>query len=345
VFRDPVAPISDIVSTFSARTSFRGQMRRVALSGSGTGDWVHYASLQSERGGNLGTTIKADFLFNRLVPYLTASYDNTRVRVNPEIDLRPRIEQSSVGVGGILHVGGKTSLDFSARRGTVAFDKTNVNGVSLRRALDRSSDQFALALVQAVTPLTRIIVSAEQQQDRFTEAPFRGADNLRVMAGFESGGRIRGRVRAGMRVNRPHDAGLPESRGFLVGVGTTLTVRDRLQVGIDADRDLAPSYRPDIAYYESYSYGTSVSYAIRQSLRVHAQAAQRLADYRNGTGDAAVLELAGVEHETRYGTGVSYLLGQSMSVDFSGSYTERTSPAELRQFDGMSFRAGISHGF
>ena len=117
------------------------------------------------------------------------------------------------------------------------------------------------APVQAVTPLTRIIVSAEQQQDRFTDAPFRGADNLRVMAGFESGGRLSGRVRAGMRVNRPHDARLPESRGFLVGVGTTLTVRDRLQIGIDANRDLAPSYRTDIAYYESFSYSGSISYA------------------------------------------------------------------------------------
>jgi hypothetical protein len=345
VFRSALRPVSDIVSTFGGKADVRGQMRRLMMTASGSADWVHYATLASERGANVNSALRLDLLFNRLVPYVTTAYDNTRVRVNPEIDLRPRIEQSSVGAGAVLHVGGKTSLDFSARRYTMSFDKTNVNGVSLRRALDRSSDYFGMVLMQEVTPLTRILVSAEQQRERYDEAVFRGSDNTRFLAGFESGGRIRGRARAGLRINKPRDPALPESHGFLIGVGTTMTLADRLQIGIDADRDLAPSYRPDIAYYESYSYGASVSYAIRRSVRVLAQAGQRIADYRSGTGEALSLELAGVEHETRYGTGVSYLLGNSLSIDFSGSYTERSSPADLRQFDGLSFTAGVSHAF
>ncbi|RPI57373.1 MAG: hypothetical protein EHM55_02115 [Acidobacteria bacterium] len=345
VFRRAEAPTSDFVSIFSSQAAVRGRMRRLALTGSGSADWVHYASIVSERGANIGSTVRLDFLFNRLVPYVSTNYGNSRTRVNSEIDVRPRIEQSAVTVGGVLHMGAKTSLDFSAQRASVSFDETVADGVLLREALDRKVDRMALSLLQQITPLTRISISAERSRDRFEGNTFRAADNLQVTAGFESGGRIRGRARAGVQIHKPVDPTLPESRAFILGVGTSMTLRDRAQIGIDADRSLVPSYRTDVAYYESYGFVGSFSYAVRQALRFRVMAGRRIFDYRQGSGDAVALALAGLETESTYGSGVSYRLGDSMTIDAFGTYVERVSPSAARGFDGMRLTAGISHAF
>jgi hypothetical protein len=345
VFRSPTSPISDLVSTFSAQSDIRGRMRRVGLTGSGSADWVHYASLESERGANVGTGIKLELLFNRVKPYVSASYNNSRQRLNPEVDVRPRVERATLAMGGVFRVGGKTSFDFSARRARIAYDKTATDGVILRDALDSASDHLALSLLQEVTPLTRIAMTAEMRREEFDHAAIRGADQIRFLAGFESTGRIRGHARAGVRLHKPQDPALVESRGFLVSVGTNATFKDRLQIGIDADRDLAPSYRPDIAYYESYGLAGSLNYAIRRSVRLLVTAGRRIADYRSGSGTTVALTHAGVEHQTRFGTGVSYLFGKSMSLDLLGRYETRTSPDASRRFDGMGVSAGVSHAF
>lgn len=343
VFHSADHPVSDIVSTLSAGTQIRGKLRRLGLSTSATADWVHYDKLVSERGVNRGAALRVDFLFNRIVPYVNSSYRNSRQRLNSEIDTRPRIEQSSVAVGSILRLGGKTAIDVSARHVRHAYDKNAaVDGVNLGAALNRASDYFTLSLLQEVTPLTRLNITGEMYRDRFNVSSYRSADSVLLTTGFESDGRIKGSARVGVRALKPHDPTFPESRGFFVSLGTNATVLDRLQVGVAAERDRAPSYRTGIAYYGSYNYSASLTYAMRGSLKLSAHAGLRLADYRARRGAAAS---AGVDRETLYESGVSYRLAQSVGIDLFGAYTERTSILASRQFDGLSVRAGVNYGF
>jgi Putative beta-barrel porin 2 len=344
VFRSAERPVSDIVSTLSAGTELRGRLRRVGLSTSGSADWVHFDKLVSQRGADLGAALRLDFLFNRIVPYVSGSYRNTRQRLNPEIDIRPRIEQSNVVVGSIFRIGGTTAVDVSARHAKEGYDRSAaLDGVSLGAALNRASDSVTLSFLEQVTPLTRLIVAGEMNRDRFNVSSNRSADNVLLTTGFESDGRLNGSARVGVRILKPHDPSLPESRGLFMSLGTSATVLDRVQIGLIAERDVVPSYMANVDYYGSYNYSASVTYAMRRSLRLSAQAGQRLADYRARGGPPASAE--GVDHETRYGSGINFRLGESMGVDFSGAYTERTSISASRRFDGLSVRAGVNYDF
>ncbi len=346
VFRSAERPVPDIVSTLSAGTVLRGRLRRLGLSTSGTADWVHYDKLVSERGANLGANLKLDLLFNRIVPYVSGSYVSSRNRLNLEIDTRPRIEQSTVGVGSSLRIGGKTFVDLSASHDKQVYDRNaSVGGVGLGPALNRESDSVTLSLLQQLTPLTRFDVRGEMFRDRYDASSQRTADNVRVTTGFESNGRINGSARVGLRVLKPGDPSLPKSRGFFMALSTSTSVRERLQIGLDAQRDFAPSYRQEIAYYPSYSYGASLAYAIRRSVRLSAQASRRFADYRASGGAVTSAANADIENETRYGSGISYLLGESVGFDLSGIYSERTSTSASRRFKGLSVRAGVNYAF
>jgi hypothetical protein len=131
-----------------------------------------------------------------------------------------------------------------------------------------------------------------------------------------------------------------------VSLGTSATLLDRLQVGFDAERDVVPSYQPGVGYYGFYSYSTSFTYAMRRSLRLSAQVGRRLADYRAGRGPAAsAADQERVDNEMRYGSGISYRVGESAGIDLSGTYTERTSTSASRRFDGLGLRAGVSYAF
>ena len=346
VFRTAEQSISDIVSTLSGSASVRGQMKRLEVTATGTADWMHFDTLVKERGANAGASLRADLLLNRVAPYVSTSYRNSRRRTNPEIDVRPRITESTLEVGGVFRMGGKTDLDLSAEHRIEAYDSVVVDDVNLRDALNTASNQLALSLRHSVTPLTRITVTGEAQRRDYHTSSYRSADNVRLTTGFESQGRIRGHALAGIQVIKPHDPSLSQLRGLFISVGTSATVGDRLQIGVEADRGGAPSYRTGFAYYDSMGYGGSIAYAMRRSLKLSATATRRLADYRAaiGTSESAAQQ-AGVEKETRYASGISYLFGGSLAMNCSGAYTKRTAISDTRAFDGLSLSVGVSHAF
>jgi hypothetical protein len=340
-------PVSDIISTIGARTDVRTRMRRLGLSLSGGADWVHFSRLMTERGANADAAIRLDFLLTRATPYVTTSYRNSRQRLNPEIDIRPRMQESTFGVGSIVRLGGKTGVDLSANRTRIGYARSyEADGVILEDALNRVSDHVALKLFQEVTPLTHIHVTGELLRHDFEVASPRNADSFRLTTGFSSTGRINGHARAGIRVLRPQDPGVPESRGLYVAVGTSTTLQDRVQIALDAQRDVAPSYRKGAAYYEYYSFGGSMTCAVVRALSLTALVNRRVSDYPTGIGEVALsANQLGIERETTFGSIVRYHIGQSLAIDVAGAYTDRKSTLASRQFDGRSLKVGVSHVF
>jgi hypothetical protein len=345
VFRSAEQRETDVISTLRGASEIQGQLRRIGVSASGSAEWVHFDRLVDERGANVTADARLDFSLNRIVPYVGSAYHNTRQRLNAELDTRPRTERSNVSVGSVFHIGGRSMLDVSARRSVEEYDQdAAADGVNLSQALNHASDSFTLAFLQDVAPLTRLTVTGEIQRDRFRGSPSRDADNVRLTAGFTSEGLINGRAHAGVRILTPHDPTLPEFRGFFLGLGTTITLADRLRIGLDAQRDVAPSYR-QLAYYEYYSYGASFTYAVRDSLRLSGNVGRRLADYRATSAVTPDAIQADEDDELMYGADVSYGVGDSMRIDVGGTYTERTSTSVSRQFDGLSFKTGVRYAF
>jgi len=346
VYRSTSQPISDLISTFGTQAGIQGRSHRVALTGTAVADWIHYSELASERGASLRTGFKVDFLFNRITPYVSTAVNSTRERVSPEIDSRPRYKQSDFAGGAVVRVGGKTSLDLSAGRSSTIYDGDAVeNGVNLSEALNGTTEHVGLSMIQDVTPLTHIVLTGEVGRDQFASSTQKNSDNLRLTAGFDSDGRIKGSVRAGVRVRQPQNIDQLASRGFLLSMGTTTNVHDRVQLGLNASCDFEPSYRPEFDYYRSYGYAVSASYALRHSVKLRGTAARRYSDYSESAVSSLLADRPNVDLETSYGTGISYQLGGLMSFNVGGTYTTRKSALASRQYDGMVLTAGVSHAF
>ena len=347
VYRSADEPISDIVSTLSADSNFRMKLRHLGLTASAGAEWVHFTNLVEERGVNGGTSLKLDFTLNRLAPYAGGSYENTRDRRNSEIDTRPRTKHLNLTLGTALRVSLKTMLDVSMTRTAIAYEATDVEDeVNLSQALNRVTDQYVLTLLQEITPLTHLTLTGEMQRDVFDSSSYKNADEMRLSAGFQSDGLFKGHARVGIRTQKPHDPWIPEFRGLFVSVATGTTLLDRIQLGVTAATDTEPSYRRGVAYYDAYNYGASIVYVMRPSVRLLARANQYYADYRDGLASLSPsVEAFGIERETRFESGVRFGLGQSMSIDFVGSYNERAADVASNRFESLAFRAGVSHAF
>ena len=340
-------PVSDTVSTLEGDTKLRGQVRRVGLTASGSAAWVHYNKLSYLGGTNLGGSLKLDFLFNRVVPYVSTSYSSSDRRQNPEIDTLPRFKTSSLAAGSVIRFGGKTTMDLSASRTNHDYASIEeFDGVGPYTTLNRESQHLALSFAQEVTTLTRLTVTGEMRQDRFDSSVNRDADYTRLTAGFESDGVVKGYARAGTRLYKPHDQDLPDSRGLFVQVGTSTTLFDKLGIRINADRDVAPSYRTEASYYESYGYGVTASYAVRRPLKISMNVGRRFADYSYAdTYSPSASAPLGMEFYKTYGSDVSYQVGTALTIHVSGTYQERESSQASRQFEGVTLLAGVSHAF
>jgi Uncharacterized protein conserved in bacteria (DUF2320). len=347
VYRSSHDPISDIVSTFSADSDFRTQMRRIGLSGTASFEWVHFTNIVRERGANLGSSVKLDFMLNKIAPYATAAYENTQERVNPEIDTRPRSERSNLTLGSIFRFSDRSSLDLAITRSELKYDNSDFSeGVNLAVALNRVSDNYAAIFRQALTPLTHLTLGGEMQKEHFDTTAYRNGDEKRIWTGFQSDGFIKGHARAGVRMQTPYDPSIPEFRGLFVSAETSVTLADRFQIRATAGTDSEPSYRQGIAYYDVTSYGGSLGYALRPSIRIQAGAGMYSADYREGmAGTLPSAQQFGVERESRYDSTLSLGIGQAMSIDLSGAYTKRTADVSEHRFEGMTFKVGVSHAF
>ncbi len=282
------------------------------------------------------------------MPYVSTGYTSSNQRLNPEIDTLPRLNTSTLSAGSLVRIGGKTSLDISASRTNRDYytSSEEFDGASPYSTLDRESRQFTLSLDQQVTTLTRLVVTGEMRQDLFESSMRRNADYMRLTTGFESDGRVKGYAHVGTRMYKPRDPSLPDSRGFFTTVGTNTTLFDRLVIGLGADRDMAPSYRTEAAYYEWYGYDASATYAVLRSLKLSANMGRRFADYSYAdTYSPSASAPLGMEFYKKFGTGISYTVGSRLTFNVWGTYLERTSSQVSRQYDGMTLAVGISHAF
>jgi hypothetical protein len=346
VYRSADNPTADMATTLSGSLGAAGQLRRLGVSASGSASWVHYDKLQTESGADLGGSLRISGLFYRVQPYLAGSYLTSRRRQNAEIDTRPRLVSSELAAGGVVQLGGKTTADVSVGRSFLAYERSaSVGGVNLASALNRGSDRVTLSVRQELTPLTRISVTGDVRRDRFDVSARRNAEFAYLTAGFQSDGFFHGDASVGLRIMKPSDPTLPESRGLFASVGTSFTVLERVRVSLDAQRDVAPSYRPDTPYYQFYGIGGALSYAIFRALEFSALVDRRFVDYHFLQPVSQSLANPPVEDELTYGGGVAYRLGNSVSMDLTGTYTKRLSQAASRRYHRLSVSAGIDYGF
>src|SRR4029078_4089325 len=115
-------------------------------------DYVYFQTYKSERAANLASSIRADFAFGPLRPFVTVGGAHTRDRLHREIDARARHHDRSFGGGGRMQIVEGVFATAGARRTTTAFDDDETfRGENLAQALNEQMDAIQAGVREALT--------------------------------------------------------------------------------------------------------------------------------------------------------------------------------------------------
>jgi hypothetical protein len=306
-------------------------------------DFVYFHEYASERSADIAVNGRFSINGNRVTPWLAGGYRTGRQRVGYEVDARARRETRETGAGLDLRVGAKTTIVVSARRIDYDFEAGEMFlGSSLEETLERRTDAAAVEYRQALTVLTTLAMSVEAARDRFDVSPARDTDSVKAEIGFDLSEHalIAGRGRIGYRIFDNRSGLFRDYRGLVTSVGAASTIKGRTRVDVAAERDVNYSFEVESPYYVLTGATLTVTPRLTERWDVLARAGlQRLA-YRSAQDSAA----GRIDHVELIGIGAGYRLAGGVRFGVNFDRQRRTSPAELRTFEGYSFGTSVTYG-
>jgi hypothetical protein len=348
VFNETVDPKSDFTMTATPRMQARLRSGRLLLSGAlGTG-LVYYQRFDDERSIDYSTEGRADVDLGSFRPYAFASRYDTRERLNVELDVRAPRAQTNLAAGGRYQTSPRTGLVFAARRSSVRFDEGALaDGIPLSRTLNSDINILEAGAEFQLTPLTTLSVVASRQQDRFTSAPERDADTIKVLptVRMEAPAIVQGSLSVGFRHFDGLNPALPDFNGlvFQGALGHTFGERTRLDVSLS--RDVQYSFEEASPYYLLSTLRVTVVRQIRDEFDVRASAGRDRLDYR--TPDDAV-SLPDDSRRDRWSVlsgGIGYRYRPNLRVGVDVEYAKRSSARADREFDRTRLLGSLTYGF
>src|SRR5204862_1394098 len=135
-----------------------------------------------ERATNVGSTVRADFSFGPIRPYVSAGGGNAKERINREIDQRARHRDRSYGAGARIQIFEGLFATVGGRQLTTTFDEDEeFRGENLAAALNHRLEAIDTTVGVALTPLTSLWVLVSNERDTFDVDHERDSETLRVM--------------------------------------------------------------------------------------------------------------------------------------------------------------------
>src|SRR5262249_52144958 len=177
VFNQSANPKSDFTATISPKLDVLVHPSPVLLTLTTTSDYVYFQTYTSERGTNVGSTLRADFTFGPIRPFVSAGGANSKDRINREIDARARHRDRAYAAGVRVQLSESLFASAAARQTTTAFDSDETfRGENLAVALNEKMDALDGTVGVALTPLTTLSVVVTKERDRFDLSPDRDSD-------------------------------------------------------------------------------------------------------------------------------------------------------------------------
>jgi len=157
VFNDATDPKSDFTATISPKLGVLVHPGPVLFTYTTTTDYVYYQTYASERGTNVGSSLRADFDFGAFKPFLSAAAANTRERLNREIDARARHRDQAYAGGVRVQLTDAVFATVGARQSKTNFDPdAEFRGQRLETTLDQTLEALDAGGGVALTPLTTV---------------------------------------------------------------------------------------------------------------------------------------------------------------------------------------------
>jgi len=343
---DSQNPKQDTTATFGPGVNywFKLGRARIAAKSDVTYTWFHTYS--DQRSFNTGNEGKLSLPLNRLTPFVDGHYVHGRRRVSFEIDSRSLSMDTLYGGGLDLRVTGKSTLRFEAHRQSIDFDEGEFfAGASLQQTLNRDVSTTAVSWRESLTPMTVFAVKTEYGQDRFTYSPFKDANGLRVMPGFEfdPNALIGGKVYVGYRRFDTLNSEVPDYQGVVADIAANYRLH-ATRFDVLFTRDVSYSYEATEPFYVLSNVGLQVKQKITHEWDVVGLLGRQWLGYRQvltpgETGEDRLDRSYGV------GGGIGYTLNEDLRVGMNINYFGRTSnTVTFSEYNGLRVGAVVSYG-
>jgi hypothetical protein len=250
---------------------------------SSTMSLVYYRKFETERAVNPGVDATIDQrLGSRLTLYGKSGIGYVKERSGFEIDNRPRRLAHASTVGARI-AGRKLELDLHGSTDGVAYDPDafflNIN---LAETMNHTSRGVGGGIKYRLTPYTSLAAITDATATRFEFSPDRDTNSYAGSLGVEFHPRavLSGTAGIGYRVLRPLSARTPDFAGFTPRAGLTYTLRDVLNVGVGAQRDVETSFYSERPYFLYTLYEVSVRQALFHHLDIGGSIQHTTLEYR-----------------------------------------------------------------
>jgi hypothetical protein len=246
----------------------------------------------------------------------------------------------------------KFSVEVAGRQSIVHFDGDAMfAGSYLEDVLNRDTRGVSATVRYRRTPLTSIVVRTEKSQERFTSAPLRDADTLRIEPGveFRPPALISGSGYLGVRRLTPLHKELPAFNGMVGSGRLRFRLPGATSVEFAGDRDLSYSYERLQPYYVVDGYGVTVRRQIVRRFDAYVSAQRQLYSYRDLiTPDRTTTRPGGGREDTTviYSTSIGYTPSRDSRVGVVISRMNRDSNAyDYAVYEGFRVGTTVTYGF
>jgi len=345
VFNEADNPKQDTTAAVGPAVNLWLHMGRSRLSGKLSGQYLYFREYENQRAWNTVNEGQWDLPLTRFSPYVNGAWSDVKDRPGYEIDSRVRLKEQRAGAGTGIRLSGKTELRAGYQRGQLHYDEQDlVVGDQIAQGLDRRTDTEVFDVKVKLTPLTTFVTQTTATQERFDNQPFRDANTVAVMPGFEfkPEALISGSAYVGVKHFNSLNHALRDFTGVVANVGAKYIVR-RTQFGVRVARDLAFSYQILQPYYALTDTGLTVTQRITARWDVVGRSSWQSLAYRNVVSAIDLGERT--DHSWQLGAGVGYRVGELLRLGVDANYYKRDAPeAEFRNYGGLRVGASFSYG-
>jgi Putative beta-barrel porin 2 len=346
VFNEAQNPKRDVTATIEPQIETWLRLGAGRLHTRSRSGIVYFQQYHGERSVNADHQARLEFLFNRVRPFVEASFLDSRLRPGYEIDTRARREETAVTAGGRIRLIGATWLDIAAHRSRVAFDAdATFFGTHVRDVLNRDVDRVTASVRYPLTPYTTIVMRADTQRDRFELSPVRDAKSLRILPGveFDSRAAISGRAFVGYHRFDAFSADVPSYRGLNASVDLTYIVHRSTKFSVRAERDVEYSMERVQPYFLATDVSGSITQALFRPWDVQVTWGRQQLDYVDA--GSPTNEPGRIDRVRTYGAGIGYRISSDTRVGVDVSYYRRASDHEGRQYETLRAGTSVTYGF
>jgi hypothetical protein len=347
VFNDDTGETRD--TTFSIGPALDSWLRagRLGVTGTSSVDWNYFRKSSSQRSFDASQTARGDVALGWIVPHLGGAVEQTRQRLNADLDARVR-RHTTRGDGGVrVNIGAKLTLDLAQERRRMDFDDQQFRDVSLDDALSRRETETTLTSRYLLTPLTTVVAQAAVRRDRFLRSPLRDANTQALSGGlvFKPLALISGTATVGVRRFTPLSGNLPDFQGVIANVDLAYLMRDLTRWTVTVARDVDYSYETIDPYFVSTGFTASVTQALGGGWDVVARGSRTTLDYQAVTTAGGTDAAGRRDHIDGAGGGVGRRLGTNVRIGLDVNKAVRRSTLAGRGYQGVRVGGSVTYGF